>query len=169
MSALRNLLWMGELIVKPDEEVEANWLHSLCSLLQIMLLLFFIVVLGEGYIVAITKVLTIYQISYVNSPLSPFSFFSPSPNSWNYFNRYHFSIHVHGYTVFILYSPSHILSPPPPSSQCYHPPAPGSTCSAFLFFDFIKKKWHFCLSKIATQGVSLCISMYIYIYIYIYI
>jgi hypothetical protein len=35
-------------------------------------------------------------------------------------------------------------------------PTPGKTCSILLFSDFVKgKKWHLCLFKIATQGVSL--------------
>jgi hypothetical protein len=35
---------------------------------------------------------------------------------------------------------------------------PGRACSALPFSDFAKerkKKWHFCLFRIATQGVSL--------------
>jgi hypothetical protein len=68
--------------------------------------------------------------SYLNSPLLPFSFISPFPHSWNSFNRYHFSIYIHVYTVFAPYSPFHTLSLPPPSSRWYR------TCSDLLFSDF---------------------------------
>jgi hypothetical protein len=43
----------------------------------------------------------------------PFYFISPFPNSWNIFNRYHFSIYVHAWTVITPHSLSHTLSPPP--------------------------------------------------------
>jgi hypothetical protein len=45
---------------------------------------------------------------------SPFLFIHPSPSSWNSSRRYNFSIHTHLYTVFVPYSPSYTLSPPPP-------------------------------------------------------
>jgi hypothetical protein len=93
----------------------------------------------------------ISNMSYLNSPLVPFSFMSPSSHSWNSFNRHHSSIYIHVYTIFALYSPSHTLSPPLPTSTNL----PGMICSALLFKDYIKKKPHFCLFKIATQGVSL--------------
>jgi hypothetical protein len=68
-----------------------------------------------GYIVAFTKVLTIYQIYHTwIYPLHHFPS-SPSPHSRNSFNRYHFSTYIHGYTGFAPYSPSYTLSPPPPT------------------------------------------------------
>jgi hypothetical protein len=43
---------------------------------------------------------------------------SPSPGSWNSFNRCHFCIYMHVYTFFAPYSPSYLLSPPtPPTPQ----------------------------------------------------
>jgi hypothetical protein len=80
-------------------------------------------------------------------------YFAPS-HSWNSFNRYHFPIYMHVYTECIQYSPSHALSPSHSSPTGTNPP--GRTCFALLFSDFVReKKWHFCLFKIATQGVSL--------------
>jgi hypothetical protein len=58
--------------------------------------------------------------------------------------------HVHPLTPF------HHLLPSP--SGIIHAPLSGRTCSTFLFPDFAKerkKKWHFCLLKIATQRTSL--------------
>jgi hypothetical protein len=56
---------------------------------------------------------------YLNScPLS-FSCILSSPHSWNSFNRSHFSIYTHVYTVFAPYSPSHTLFPPLPPFHWY--------------------------------------------------
>jgi hypothetical protein len=89
--------------------------------------------------------------------------FTPSPHSWNSFNRYHFYIYIYVYTVFVLHSPSYTLSLllfrslvpiPTPTQDLFHLP----------FVQFCKrKKWYFCLLKITIKRVSL----YIYIYIYI--
>jgi hypothetical protein len=57
----------------------------------------------------------ISNISCLNSLPPPFSFIASCPHSWNSFNRSHFSIYIHMYTEFVLYSPSHTLftsSPP---------------------------------------------------------
>jgi hypothetical protein len=65
---------------------------------------FFYCCTGWGYIVAFTKVLTMYQIYHtwihplLCSPLS----LSP-PHSWNSFNRYHFCKYIHVQTVFALH------------------------------------------------------------------
>jgi hypothetical protein len=55
-------------------------------------------------IVAFTKVLMIYQIHH--SWILPLQHYpsSPSLHYWNSYNRYHFSIYIHVYTVFALYS-----------------------------------------------------------------
>jgi hypothetical protein len=42
----------------------------------------------------------------LNSPLHCF-FHSCSPDSWNSFNRHHFCIYIHVYTLFVLYSSSY--------------------------------------------------------------
>jgi hypothetical protein len=78
-------------------------------------------------------------------------------------NRYHFSIYIHVYTVFVLYSPFHTL---PTSSHLPLVPAPplprmDLLCTPVLWF--VKTKRDFCLFKIATQGVSL----YVYIKMWI--
>jgi hypothetical protein len=72
----------------------------------------------------------------VTSLLPPFSFISSFPHAWNSFNRYYFSIYIHVYTVFALFSSSHTLSPPPPTNIDH----PGKTCSTLLFSDFVKEK-----------------------------
>jgi hypothetical protein len=56
--------------------------------------LFCFLLLGWGYIVAFTKVFTIYQI-YHNWIYPPPSFSFISPHSWNSFNRSHSSIYLH--------------------------------------------------------------------------
>jgi hypothetical protein len=60
--------------------------------------------------------------------------FTPSPHSWDSFNRYHFYIYIHVYTVFAPYSPSYALFPPPPQ-LVQSPPHPllGMTHSTLLF------------------------------------
>jgi hypothetical protein len=81
----------------------------------------------------------ISDISHLPHP--PFTFISLShiPGS---FSRYHFSIYIYVYTVFVLYSPSQTYSPPPLLSQWYQspPPTPGKTYSPLMFSDFIKEK-----------------------------
>jgi hypothetical protein len=72
------------------------------------------------------------------------------------FKRFHFSIYMYVYMVFALHSPSQTLSSPPPHTHTLVRTPTGRTCSALLFSNFVKrKKWHFCLFKVATQGVSL--------------
>jgi hypothetical protein len=95
---------------------------------------------GWGYIVAFTKVLTMYQLYH--TWIHPFhcSALSPSPNFWNIFTRYHFCIYIHMYRFFALYSPSYPLSLPPPSSHWSQPdPWAGPynpSSSLFLFNSF---------------------------------
>jgi hypothetical protein len=137
--------------------------------LGVLYILFFSTfLLCWGYIVAFTKVLTIYQIHHTwIHPLHHFPLF-PSPHSWNSFNRSHFSIYIHVYSVFALYSHPHLpmaLSPPPP----HLPMGPTSLlsrkvlfCTPVLWF-YKRKKWHFCLFKIAIHGVSFVALPCIYI------
>jgi hypothetical protein len=77
------------------------------------------------------------NISYLNSPPPPLSFI-PHSHSWNSFNRYHFSIYIHVYTVFVPYSPSHTLSPPPPHSHWYQHHRQDLFCPPVL--QFCKRK-----------------------------
>jgi uncharacterized protein with PQ loop repeat len=83
---------------------------------------------GWGYIVAFTNVM--YQISYLNSPLHTLLY--PHSIPVNSFNRYHFCIYIHVYTVFATYSPSYPLSwpslpssgaPPTPRQDLFCPPS----------------------------------------------
>jgi hypothetical protein len=99
--------------------------------------LLFIVVLGGGTLWHLQKLSQyINYISCLNSPSLSFSFIPFSPHSWNTFSRYHFSIYIHVYIVFPLYSPSQTLPPPPPMV----PNSPGRTCSAVLLSDFVKEE-----------------------------
>jgi hypothetical protein len=78
-----------------------------------------------GYIVAFTKVLTLYQIYHTSiHPLHHSPSF-PSPHSWNSCNRHHFSNYIHVHTVFVPYSPSNTLSLPPLASLWYQLPKAG--------------------------------------------
>jgi hypothetical protein len=97
-----------------------------------------------GYIVTFTKVLMIYHNwihLFHHCPLSPL-------HSWNSLNMSHFCTWVHG--VFIRFSLSHPFLIP--SHSHWYQSQTGTillSCSPFL------KKMHFCLFKIALQGVSL--------------
>jgi hypothetical protein len=104
--------------------------------------------------VAFIKVL-ISNISYLNLPPPSLSFIPPYPHSWNSFKRSHFSIYIHVHSICILFtllhpfptsSPLPLLSIPPPILDLFCPPA--------LWFSK-RKKWHFCLFKIAIQGIPL--------------
>jgi hypothetical protein len=86
-----------------------------------------------AYVVAFTKVFTIYQIYHAwihpihHSPLSPLF------HSWNSFSRSHFSVYTHAYTLFAPNSPSYTLS------QTLPLPLPW-VLSAVLWFCKSKKK-----------------------------
>jgi hypothetical protein len=89
-------------ISKGSNQFESLWIFS--WIVFIFLSISFFLLLCWGYIVAFTKVLTIYQKCHswiqflLHSPLSPLT------HSWNSFNRSHFSIYIHVYTVFALFS-----------------------------------------------------------------
>jgi hypothetical protein len=62
----------------------------------------------------------------------------------------------------------HHIHPPTPFPHHFPPPmgtqSPDRTCSALLFSNFVKEeKWHFCLFKMATLGVSV---WYFRVYMY---
>jgi hypothetical protein len=78
-------------------------------------------VLGEGTFWHLQMVLTMYPIYHTGiHPLND-SPSSPSTHSRNSFNRYHFSIYIHVYTIFSPYSPSFTISPLPLPSHWYQP------------------------------------------------
>jgi hypothetical protein len=94
----------------------------------------FIIVLDGGYIVAFTKVLTIYQIypTWIHclhhSPLFP----SPSiPVIVS--TEIIFSIYIHVYIVFALYLPFHVLSLPPPPTTDNNPPKQYLLCPPVFY------------------------------------
>jgi hypothetical protein len=121
----------------------------------IYFLLFIFIVLSGEYIVVFTKILTIYH-SWIHplyqSPLSSSSSTGiVSPGIiFPFINMCTQSLHY-------IHPPKpipHLC--PPPTGTCS---PTSSTNYALLFSNFVKEKrkknWHFCLSKIVTQGVSL--------------
>jgi hypothetical protein len=128
-------------------------------------LYFFIVVLLGVHCGIYKSSYNVSNTSYLSSASPPLSFITSSPHSWNTFNRYHFCIYIHVYTVFALYSPSYNISLTPPPSHWYQlPPTPPQVRPVLPSYSLILwkkkeiwKKWHFCLFniKIAKQGVSL--------------
>jgi hypothetical protein len=104
--------------------------------------------------VAFTKVLTIYQVYHTWIHPLHHSLLSLSPHSWNSFRRFHFSIYMDVYTIFPPYSHSHAFSPHYPNSHWYQPSRQDLFCPPVLWF-CKRKKRHFCLFKISTQGFPL--------------
>jgi hypothetical protein len=103
----------------------------------------------------------ISNISYLNSPLLPFSFIPHYHHSWYSFSRSHFSIYIHLCTLFALYLPSPVLSPLTGTTPL-PPSPPGRTCSVLLFANYVKeKKWHFCLFEIVNREFPCGTSVYI--------
>jgi hypothetical protein len=84
------------------------FLHDFWGIFCLFFLFFLIIIflLYWGYIVTFAKVLTVYH-SWIyllhHSPLSP------SPYSWNCFNRSHFSIFIYEYIKCSPHSPSFIF------------------------------------------------------------
>jgi hypothetical protein len=102
---------------------------------------FIFLLLYWGYIVAFTKVLTMYHSwihSFHHSPLSPL----PSFLTQNKINRSYFSIYIHVYTVFAPYSPSHTPSPHPLPSHWYQSLRQDLLCPPVLQF-YKRKKMAF--------------------------
>jgi hypothetical protein len=120
--------------------------QTLCNVTSFFYYIVIIIVLGVHCDIYKSS----YNISQLNSPPPSLSFIPTSPYSWNSFNRTYFSIFIHGYLIFPLYSPSFTffissplpLVPSPRQEQFYFPVL------------FMKKKRHFCLFKIALQGVT---------------
>jgi hypothetical protein len=133
----------------------------------IYIYIFFTVVLGEGTLWHLQK--SLQYIKYNHTWIHPLHHSSLPPHSWNSFNRYHFSIYIHMFTVFSLYSHSFVIFPH--HTHQYQPLQTGPvlpSCSPILYKEKRRRKWHFCLFKRATQGVSLW-HFHVYIYIYMYI
>jgi hypothetical protein len=116
---------------------------------------------GWGYVLTFTKVLIIDQIYHTwihplhHSPLPP-SHIHRILSVVSFFNL-HTYVHSTMYVFTLLHyfptsSPSHSTNPP--RQDLFHP----------LVLRFCKRKnWHFCLLKIATQGISL---LHFHVYMY---
>jgi hypothetical protein len=115
--------------------------------------IFFIIVLGVGYTVAFTKVLTIYQICHTwihtlhHSPTSP-----PFLEWFQQVSFFHLQTCAHSiFTIFNLlhHFPTffHLPLLPTPLSQAG--PVPAS-CSLILYKKKRRRKWKFCLFKVDT-------------------
>jgi hypothetical protein len=105
-----------------------------------------------GYNVTLTKPPIIYCIELI----LPITFLCrPSLRLQNSSNRYNFpstymcTYYFHRIHYAMLFS----FVPSPPTG--INPPNPRQDLSCFLFSICILKKWHFCLFKIAIQGISL--------------
>jgi hypothetical protein len=115
---------------------------------------------GWGYIVAFTKVLTIYQICHTWIHPSIILLYAPpfkEEFQWVSFTYMcaQYLHHIHPPTPFSHLLPLPLIPPPHTRQDLFCPPV--------LWF-CKRKKLHFCLFKIATQ-FPFEISMYIYIYI----
>jgi hypothetical protein len=71
------------------------------------------------------------------------------------FSRSHFSIYIHVYTVFALYSPSYTLFQHPPPSSWYPPPHQGPVYPCVLWLCKRKQFGIFVCLINKNQGVSL--------------
>jgi hypothetical protein len=84
---------------------------------------------GCGCIIVFTKVLTMYQIYHTWIHHLSCCLSSSLPWLWNSFNRYHFSICIHVWTLFVPYSSSYLFPCHLPPSTNTTPPTPWRTCS----------------------------------------
>jgi hypothetical protein len=114
-------------------------------------ILFFYCYVGWGCIIAFIKVLKIYHtwIHLHHSPLSPLSHIPGIVSTGIIFTFTYmctqYLYRTHPCSPFPHLLPS-LTGTNPPRQDLYHPPS----------LHFVKEKnWHFCLFKIATQGVSL--------------
>jgi hypothetical protein len=114
--------------------------------------IFFSCCAGWGYTIAFTNVFTISNIPYLNSPLHHTTL---SSHSWNSFNRYHFSIYIHIYTVFVQYSLSRALFPLTSSSNWYQLFQAGPVLFCKL------KKWYFVSLRYLHREFPCDISTYV--------
>jgi hypothetical protein len=108
---------------------------------EIIIYLLFIV-LGGGtlwHLQRFIKCIKYILLESTPSTALPYSI-TPSPDSWNSFNRYHFCIYIRVYTLFPLYSSSY----PFPWHFPHSPSCPlGRICSvysALLFSNCVEEK-----------------------------
>jgi hypothetical protein len=93
-----------------------------------------------GTLLHFQKFLQYIKHVILNSLTLSFSI-SLSPDSWNSFNRSHFSIYIQVYTLFLVYSCSYKLSLQLPPLHCYHPcPWQDLYHPSVLWFDFNRLK-----------------------------
>jgi hypothetical protein len=92
--------------------------------ISLFLFIYFLFLCWVGALRGIYKNSYDIYIKYAIGEFTPSTIIlhSPSPNPWNSFNRYHFIIYIHVYTVFALCSPFYTLSPHPSRSHWYQHP-----------------------------------------------
>jgi hypothetical protein len=95
-----------------------SFVRWICDM-QIACLFCFLSLLCWGTLWHFQKLLQCIIIEFILSIILPFPH---SPYSWNSFNRSHFFIYIHVYTILAPYSSSYSLSSHPPPSHWYHPP-----------------------------------------------
>jgi hypothetical protein len=103
-----------------QKNMRLAWFVNLC-----FTYLFFIIMLGRGTLWHLQKFLQ--YIKHIIFQLTPsiILLYPSTLHFWNSFNKYHFSIYIHVYTIFAPYSPSHALLPHPPHSHWYQSPRKG--------------------------------------------
>jgi hypothetical protein len=93
-----------------------------------------------------------YQIYHLNSPSHHSPLIPPPPIPRILSTDIIFQLHICVHSICIIFTLLHPL--PPSSSHWYQPTRQDMFCSPVLQF-CKKEKWHFCLFKIATQGISI--------------
>jgi hypothetical protein len=110
-----------------------------------------ILLLCWEYIVTFTKVLTMYlTLIHLITLLYPSS-------SYNSFNRFHFSIFIHEYIIFLPYSAFYPLSSYPPTFHCCQPPQDLFYLPVLCF----RRKYNFLCLRYLDREFHCDISMYV--------
>jgi hypothetical protein len=121
--------------------LNSSWFPPQWSVYLIFLIIYFCILwCAEVHCAIYIGHYNVSNVSYMNWPPQPFSFISPSPDSWKSFNRYTFYIFLHVYTFYCtVFNLLHHFATPPVSNWCQSSPL-GRDFSAFLFSEFEGEK-----------------------------